>query len=293
MDLFRPRPRRLRPDRDGYLFWLESRRQKHAKLGLSGVPIVEGLTIGSVTGIAHCYGSPSSSSTACCRWARRARPGSGGARDLDFLSRLARDLRPCLATAGACLDRTVRTLGRPGHRRGLAQLDHHRRPSFPRSLSSPLWPIAGMDLLMLVGRGHRPLSQRPRAAGRRGGSAQGAECLRRRRAACCLRCAYAGFLRRWLISQGRHWHHLGGGRDCPRRASRGWRGAAGGCCLRRSLLVRVRDGASSARCCGPLSSLSARSHATPPFVAGALAVSDGASPSRSRLRSAPSCVLFS
>ncbi len=35
----------------GYLFWLESRRKKHAQLGLRGVPIVEGLTIGSVTGI--------------------------------------------------------------------------------------------------------------------------------------------------------------------------------------------------------------------------------------------------
>jgi len=35
----------------GYLFWLESRRRKHAQLGLRGVRIVEGLTIGSVTGI--------------------------------------------------------------------------------------------------------------------------------------------------------------------------------------------------------------------------------------------------
>ena len=35
----------------GYLFWLESRRKKHAQLGLSGVRIVEGLTVGSVTGI--------------------------------------------------------------------------------------------------------------------------------------------------------------------------------------------------------------------------------------------------
>jgi uncharacterized iron-regulated membrane protein len=35
----------------GYLFWLESRRKKHAQLGLSGVRFVEGLTIGSVTGI--------------------------------------------------------------------------------------------------------------------------------------------------------------------------------------------------------------------------------------------------
>lgn len=35
----------------GYLFWLESRRKKHAQLGLLGVTLVEGLTIGSVTGI--------------------------------------------------------------------------------------------------------------------------------------------------------------------------------------------------------------------------------------------------
>jgi len=35
----------------GYLFWLGSRRKKHARLGIRGVPIVDGLTIGSVTGI--------------------------------------------------------------------------------------------------------------------------------------------------------------------------------------------------------------------------------------------------
>jgi uncharacterized iron-regulated membrane protein len=35
----------------GSLFWLESRRRKHRQLGLGGVRIVEGLTIGSVTGI--------------------------------------------------------------------------------------------------------------------------------------------------------------------------------------------------------------------------------------------------
>jgi uncharacterized iron-regulated membrane protein len=35
----------------GYLFWLESRRRKHAQLGLRGVWFVEGLTIGSATGI--------------------------------------------------------------------------------------------------------------------------------------------------------------------------------------------------------------------------------------------------
>lgn len=35
----------------GYMFWLESRRTKHERLGLRGVQVVEGLTVGSVTGI--------------------------------------------------------------------------------------------------------------------------------------------------------------------------------------------------------------------------------------------------
>ena len=35
----------------GYLFWLESRRKRHAQLGLSGVAIVEALTVASTTGI--------------------------------------------------------------------------------------------------------------------------------------------------------------------------------------------------------------------------------------------------
>jgi len=35
----------------GYIYWLETRRKRHAKLGLPGVRMVEGLAIGSVTGI--------------------------------------------------------------------------------------------------------------------------------------------------------------------------------------------------------------------------------------------------
>ena len=35
----------------GFLFWLESRRKRHAQLSLPGVRIVEGLTVGSVSGI--------------------------------------------------------------------------------------------------------------------------------------------------------------------------------------------------------------------------------------------------
>lgn len=35
----------------GFLFWLESRRKKHAQLGLNSVRIVEGLAVGSITGL--------------------------------------------------------------------------------------------------------------------------------------------------------------------------------------------------------------------------------------------------
>lgn len=35
----------------GYLYWLDSRRKKHAQVGLAGVRIVEGLTVGSTIGI--------------------------------------------------------------------------------------------------------------------------------------------------------------------------------------------------------------------------------------------------
>jgi uncharacterized iron-regulated membrane protein len=35
----------------GFLFWLESRRRKHERLGLKGVRVVEALTVGSVAGI--------------------------------------------------------------------------------------------------------------------------------------------------------------------------------------------------------------------------------------------------
>ena len=35
----------------GFLFWLESRRRRHTQLGLRGVPVVQGLAVGSVTGI--------------------------------------------------------------------------------------------------------------------------------------------------------------------------------------------------------------------------------------------------
>lgn len=35
----------------GFLFWIEARRAQHAKKGLAGVRVVEGLTTGSVTGI--------------------------------------------------------------------------------------------------------------------------------------------------------------------------------------------------------------------------------------------------
>lgn len=35
----------------GFLFWLEARRARHAKKGWAGVPVVEGIAVGSITGI--------------------------------------------------------------------------------------------------------------------------------------------------------------------------------------------------------------------------------------------------
>ena len=56
-------------------------------------------------------------------------------------------------------------------------------------------------------------------------------------------CAYLGFAA-LAMSQDRHWHHLGGGRHCPRRTCRVLRGAGWALLLAALMLALVRDGAS-------------------------------------------------
>jgi len=55
--------------------------------------------------------------------------------------------------------------------------------------------------------------------------------------------AYLGFAA-LAISQDRHWHHLGGGRHCPRRACTVLRCAGWALLLAALALALVRDGAS-------------------------------------------------
>ena len=133
----------------GYLFWLESRRRKHAQLGLRGVPLVEGLTIGSVTGILV--------ATAAFFVVNRLLPLGAKFAGLDraeleiwafylvwfatFAHAWARPARAwieqCLAIAVLCVAAVALNWLTTG--------DH-----LIRSLShGHLWPVAGMDLLLL------------------------------------------------------------------------------------------------------------------------------------------------
>jgi hypothetical protein len=55
-------------------------------------------------------------------------------------------------------------------------------------------------------------------------------------------CAYLGFAA-LAVSQDRHWHHLGGARHCPRRASVALRCAGWALLLAALALALLRDGA--------------------------------------------------
>ncbi len=134
----------------GYLFWLESRRKRHAAQGLAGVRIVEGLTVGGVTGILI--------ATLAFFVANRLLPLGASfagyeragleiwAFYLVWLATFAHAwLRPgrawreqCWAVAGLALLAVTLNAATTG--------DH-----LLRTLAVPhLWPVAGMDLLLLV-----------------------------------------------------------------------------------------------------------------------------------------------
>lgn len=154
----------------GYLFWLDSRRRRHAQLGLGGVRFVDGLTVGSVAGILI--------ATAAFLVANRVLPlgatlaGEGRAAlevwtfylvwVASFVHAWARPRRAWMeqcwtlaALAAAAVLLNWITTG-----------DHVLRSLGQRHL----WPIAGMDLLLLAGAGLASLAalrlSRPvRAAG--------------------------------------------------------------------------------------------------------------------------------
>ena len=132
----------------GFLFWLASRRQRHAALGLSGVRVVEALATGSTTGLITATlaffvvnrllplglgGRPAIEiETFYAVWVvsfihAGLRPGRKGWREQSVaIAGLA--ILAVLLNAATTGDNILRTLG-------------HRY----------LWPVAGMDLMLLFG----------------------------------------------------------------------------------------------------------------------------------------------
>ena len=149
--------------------------------------------------------------------ASASRSGSRGAGSLDLLSRLAGELRPCLGRGRSAPGwNKAGRLAALAVRRGAAQLDHHWRSSAARPVASP----------SLAGRQHgHPAAGRCRHRHHRS-AAHSAGCRESHRYAmpeamlllAVFVAAYLGFAA-LAVSQDRHWHHLGGGRHCPRRTS--------------------------------------------------------------------------
>ena len=135
----------------GFLFWLESRRKRHAQLGLRGVCIVEALTVGSVSGIV--------AATLAFFVANRLLPPGASAwglerRELEIwafylvwlLTFAHAWVRPRVAWREQCI--TLAVLATAAVLlNGLTTDD----PLWRSLLQRHLWPVAGMDLLLLAG----------------------------------------------------------------------------------------------------------------------------------------------
>lgn len=135
----------------GFLFWLESRRKRHAQLGLAGVRLVEGLAVGSVSGIV--------AATFAFFVANRLLPSAAslegfGRADLEvwifylvwlgsFVHAWARPgaawREQCIAIAMLAVAAAI-----------LGSITTGDRPW--RSIAEQrLWPVAGMDVTLLAG----------------------------------------------------------------------------------------------------------------------------------------------
>jgi len=136
----------------GYIYWLETRRKRHEKLGLPGVRIVEGLTIGSVTGIVI--------ATLAFFVANRLLPLGASFAGVEraalevwsfYLVWLASFayawLRPGRAWREQCWAIAALALLAPVLN-GVTTGDH-----LLKTLLDGYWPVAGMDLLLLAGAG--------------------------------------------------------------------------------------------------------------------------------------------
>lgn len=134
----------------GFLFWLESRRKRHARLGLAGVRVVEGLTIGSVSGIII--------ATAAFLVVNRILPlGIAGRASVEFWTFYAVWVltfahawyRPNKqAWAEQCL--AIATLFISAVSLNAATTGDHLLRSLTHAY---LWGVAGVDILLLIGAG--------------------------------------------------------------------------------------------------------------------------------------------
>jgi uncharacterized iron-regulated membrane protein len=133
----------------GFLFWLESRRKRHAQLGWPGVRIVDGLTVGSVSGIlcatlaffvANRLLSPAASA-----WGLPRPELEVAAFYATWLMAFAHAwARPRVAWREQCF--VIAALAVTAVLLNWATTGGH----LWRALSQrPLWPVAGMDLLLL------------------------------------------------------------------------------------------------------------------------------------------------
>ena len=133
----------------GFLFWLEARRARHLKKGLAGVRVVEGLTVGSITGIMV-------ATLAMFAANRLLPPGSSFAGQeraalevwTFYLAWIACFIhawcRPAAAWRGQV--QTIFALAL-----GSVLLNWVTTGDHPvRTLSSGLWSVAGMDAMLLV-----------------------------------------------------------------------------------------------------------------------------------------------
>ncbi len=134
----------------GLLFWLESRRKRHAQLGLAGVRVVEGLTVGSVSGIV--------AATLAFFVANRLLPPAASLVGLErpeleagifylvwLLSFAHAWLRPRLAWREQCMAIAALAVAAVA----LNWLTTGDHPGVTLA-ARPLWPVAGMDLLLLA-----------------------------------------------------------------------------------------------------------------------------------------------
>ena len=161
----------------GFIYWLETRRKRHAAQGLPGVRIVEGLTVGAVTGIviatlAFFVANRLLPSGATCAGYERAAL-EVWAFYLVWLFAFAHAwLRPgaawreqCWAIAVLALLAVVLNAATTG--------DH-----LIKTVSDGYWPVAGMDLLLLAGAGLAAYAARTLAR-RKGAVAHGQSSLTR------------------------------------------------------------------------------------------------------------------